>query len=511
MKNVRTQTIKKALLFLLLMAVLMILSTSAVFASIDFARGTEWPVIYEAGDSCTGYCYEDGTVVVKGTGVVKKLPVNAVVNTPQNYKSVSISKVVLDSGITGLGSYAGSNLSITSIDFPPSVTNIGSGAFFNCDNLQSLTIPATVKVIEDGAFSQCDNLECVTIAGNYNEGDSDNFSIFSSCSKLKKAVILDGVTKIAGFTFQNCPALSDVTLPDTLTRIGEAAFCNCSALAEIVITESVTSIGGRAFEGCEELTDIVIPEGVTSIEYSTFKDCFHLQSITLPTGLRNIGNYAFSYCSDLTSIILPERLTTIGSFAFNYCSMLPSVVISRKVEKIEPYTFYQCSNLYSITIPKSVTSVGEWAFSGCSLLRFVYFTGTEHEWNQMEIDQSFIENFGVSNHELLDATRIYNYGVHFHEYTSAVTTPATCTEKGVMTYTCSCGDTYTKEIEIDSTNHAALNENGDCPRCGKHIKDVERPTEPTTKPSEEKPAEKLNFFQRIIQWFRNLFAKLFGR
>ena len=40
---------------------------------------------------------------------------------------------------------------------------------------------------------------------------------------------------------------------------------------------------------------------------------------------------------------------------------------------------------------------------------------------------------------------------HTHEYTSAETTAPTCTEKGVMTYTCSCGDSYTEDI--DPTGH----------------------------------------------------------
>ncbi len=35
---------------------------------------------------------------------------------------------------------------------------------------------------------------------------------------------------------------------------------------------------------------------------------------------------------------------------------------------------------------------------------------------------------------------------HIHSYTSEVTTPATCTEDGVMTYTCECGDSYTESI-----------------------------------------------------------------
>lgn len=35
---------------------------------------------------------------------------------------------------------------------------------------------------------------------------------------------------------------------------------------------------------------------------------------------------------------------------------------------------------------------------------------------------------------------------HTHSYTSEVTTAATCEEKGVLTYTCTCGDSYTEEI-----------------------------------------------------------------
>ena len=40
---------------------------------------------------------------------------------------------------------------------------------------------------------------------------------------------------------------------------------------------------------------------------------------------------------------------------------------------------------------------------------------------------------------------------HTHSYQSAVTKTATCTEKGIRTYTCSCGNTYTESIE--ATDH----------------------------------------------------------
>ena len=53
-------------------------------------------------------------------------------------------------------------------------------------------------------------------------------------------------------------------------------------------------------------------------------------------------------------------------------------------------------------------------------------------------------------------------GEHAHSYTQQITTQATCTEKGVITYTCSCNDTYTEEIPAlghEFTNYVS-DENG---------------------------------------------------
>ncbi len=42
---------------------------------------------------------------------------------------------------------------------------------------------------------------------------------------------------------------------------------------------------------------------------------------------------------------------------------------------------------------------------------------------------------------------------HSHSYESAETKNVTCKDKGTVTYTCSCGDTYIEEIEINPDNH----------------------------------------------------------
>ena len=51
------------------------------------------------------------------------------------------------------------------------------------------------------------------------------------------------------------------------------------------------------------------------------------------------------------------------------------------------------------------------------------------------------------------AVKITVTSAHIHKYSSETTTKATCTKEGIMTYTCSCGDTYTESIP--ATGHTA--------------------------------------------------------
>ncbi len=51
---------------------------------------------------------------------------------------------------------------------------------------------------------------------------------------------------------------------------------------------------------------------------------------------------------------------------------------------------------------------------------------------------------------------------HTHSYTSKVTKEATCTETGIKTYTCSCGNSYTETIPVKGHTYV----NGICTVCG---------------------------------------------
>lgn len=72
---------------------------------------------------------------------------------------------------------------------------------------------------------------------------------------------------------------------------------------------------------------------------------------------------------------------------------------------------------------------------------------------------------------------------HTHEYTSVVTKEPTCTETGIKTFTCECGDSYTEEIPalghdyageitLDPTTEADGEKTYTCKRCGHSYKEA---------------------------------------
>ena len=161
--------------------------------------------------------------------------------------------------------------------------------------------------------------------------------------------------------------------------------------------KKVTSIGNRAFYGCTGLTSVNIPNSVTSIGDWAFSNCTALTSISIPNGVTSIGDIAFFDCTALTSINVDINNSTYSSengvlFNKNKAKILTypagkkgAYTIPNSVISIGDGAFYYCKGLTSITIPNSVTYIHYDAFSGCSALEDVYYTGTEEEWQKIEI------------------------------------------------------------------------------------------------------------------------------
>ena len=152
-----------------------------------------------------------------------------------------------------------------------------------------------------------------------------------------------------------------------------------------VVSSGVTALGERALADCGSMVSVSLPETLLTVGESCFMSSDALRSITIPNSVRSIGLGAFTACKNLSRVTLGRGLQRIGGQAFRECSSLSSIVIPDGVKKIEYLTFSDCANLMEITIPRTVTVIENHAFANCNILSRVTFTGTQAQWNAIDM------------------------------------------------------------------------------------------------------------------------------
>ena len=217
------------------------------------------------------------------------------------------------------------------------------------------------------------------------------------------------------------------------TNIGALAFAGCTA-TEISIPDSVTAIGYRAFAGCVNVEQLVIPDTVTSIGWAAFSGMGNMQSIHLPAGITRIEERTFSGCQSLTTLVIPEGVTFIGKDAFRNCNNLRVIVLPASLSTIEPAAFIECDNLWHII-----------------------YTGSQEQWEQIQVDPHCNEAFFTAQ------THIGCSGL---EVSWEVTQTATCAAKGKLRLTCALCDTDKTVATEKAPHHFDYVCHGFCVDCG---------------------------------------------
>jgi hypothetical protein len=333
----------------------------------------------------------EGTLTISGTGAMPDYNRYSGDNSPW-YSYRDIRAVIVELGITSIGSDAFDECSnLESITISESVTSIGYEAFFSCRSLKSITLPETLTIIGRYTFRSCSSLESITLPKSVT---SIGEGAFLDCISLESIIIPETVTFIGNEPFARCINLTEITVasnnPSYSSEAGVLFDKNKTKLIQYpvgktdnsyIIPETVISIGEFAFGSCNSLTSVTIPGSVTSIGFAAFYFCSNLTSITIPETVTSIGNLAFDTCISLTEITIASNNPSYSSeagvlFDKNKTTIIQypagrtsnSYTIPESVTSIGIDAFTGCINLESLIIPESVTSIASFAFQECSSL-----------------------------------------------------------------------------------------------------------------------------------------------
>ena len=172
---------------------------------------------------------------------------------------------------------------------------------------------------------------------------------------------------------------------------------------EIVIPESidgyrVTALGDMLFTQNEYIKSVTIPEGVTTIGHSTFGLCSKLTYIDIPASAIEIPHIAFVGCTNLRKITVNDDNTRFYDEDGVVFDSVTNTLVAYPAQRSSSYyvvpdgtveiagaAFYNAKVL-EIVIPVSVTTIGDLAFENRYTLDWIYYTGTEADWEDVNMN-----------------------------------------------------------------------------------------------------------------------------
>ncbi|MBE7052804.1 MAG: leucine-rich repeat domain-containing protein [Ruminococcaceae bacterium] len=380
---------------------------------------------------------DEGTLTISGTGDMKDYSSGG--SAPWFSKRSSIKKLVIENGITSIGSRTFTLITgITELEIPDSVTSIGDYAFSNCTGLKNISLGKGVKTIGVSAFGACTELIGFSASDSLEIiGDA----AFGNCDKLEYVHFGNNLKSIGFKAFSGCENLGAITIPDSVTNIDEQAFSWCEKVASIKIGKGISTIGVSTFSYCFAVEEVTIETGVTAISDNAFYRCDGLKNVYY-TGtqsqwneivISSVGNdnltsatityviplvasgvcgenvtykldeegtltisgtgdmYHWSstspspwspYNNTIKKIIIEDNITNIGAHSFTDCVSLTDVDITDDIVNVGAYSFRNCKSLMSIIIPKSTTRIESGAFYNCiSLTDVTLFESVENIGN----------------------------------------------------------------------------------------------------------------------------------
>lgn len=204
------------------------------------------------------------------------------------------------------------------------VTAIGKGAFKHCYNLQQKWIqkmiddvlptgPAGKGIvygkIGDEAFFQCQEIETITIPATISVIGNEAFRQEKKTSIFRQITLPAGTIEIGKMAFQGCEVLTTVGMSkddngnyyQKITKLGEAAFADCRSISSASVNNIIASYAQNSVEKIK-----VNGNDVKYIPAFLFYGCNGKNS---NSGTNNVQ-------TNFTELIIPAEFGAIGKGAF---------------------------------------------------------------------------------------------------------------------------------------------------------------------------------------------------
>jgi len=321
---------------------------------VNYGGTLSWKLYSVAGTVASGTCGsdvkwlldKDGTLIISGTGAMYSYSgygtgSSAYSSAPWNSNRSDIKKVIIDKGVTSVGSNAFYGcVNLEQIDF------YGDFPTFYSTSLRGFTGVATYRAANATWIPSA--LGTYGGSGTWKPvGMSEEYLAYSDSSFTREywKLGVDGTLYLYNWSASYSVA-------------GAPWYSYRNHIKKVIFDGNMSpDVGSYSFYGCTELTAVEIRSNYTTyIGKSAFDGCTKLKYVDLGDDVYSIGNYAFSNCSALESIFLPQDHygSEIGDYAFSYCTSLQEATIPACVT-LGSRIFYGCPDLRDIYISENST------------------------------------------------------------------------------------------------------------------------------------------------------------
>lgn len=221
-----------------------------------------------------------------------------------------VTEVEIPQSIEKIGNYSFAGADIRTVIIHDDVSEIGDGAFMDCNLLASVSLGTGLMKYGKSVFQGCGEIEYTEYENGLYLGNEDNpytVLVKAKNTQITSCTINVATEFISNNAFRDCSCLTAVTIPFIVTDVGETAFANCTALksvnynARAVTTTYNSLLKSSPFNGCSALESIVVGSKVSYLPKLMFSNC-GVVNLTFEGSATTIRAGAFEGCGNLTEI-----------------------------------------------------------------------------------------------------------------------------------------------------------------------------------------------------------------